>query len=117
MSYSIDLRERAVKYVQDGGLHSKACELFSISRKTLYNWLTREDLAPKTTRTGFKRKLDKEALAKHVQDHPDALLRERAVHFGVRVNSIWVALGVLKIYKKNDTVQGNMLSKQDKLLS
>ena len=104
MSYSIDLRERAVKYVQDGGLQSKACEIFSISRKTLYNWLTKEELAPKKTRSRFQRKLDKEALSKHVQEHPDALLRERAAHFGVRVNSIWVALGVLKISKKKRRV-------------
>jgi hypothetical protein len=36
--------------------------------------------------------LDKAALAAHVRDFPDALLKERAAHFGVHINAIWVAL-------------------------
>lgn len=49
-----------------------------------------------------RRKLCKTALSAHVRDHPDALLRERAEHFGVAHQSIWVALKALKISKKND---------------
>jgi len=113
MSYSIDMRERALKYVFEGGKHAEACKIFGISRKTLYNWLHRESLAPKETRKSFTRKLNKEALVEHVREHPDALLRERAVHFGVRVNSIWVALKKMNISKKNNTLQGEMPSKKD----
>ncbi len=39
-----------------------------------------------------------------VRDFPDALLRERAAHFGVTINAIWVALKKLAITKKNDQI-------------
>ena len=35
-----------------------------------------------------RRKLDREALRAHVRDQPDALLRERVVHFGVHLSVI-----------------------------
>jgi transposase len=113
MSYSYDMRERAVQYVREGGLRKEACRIFSISPKTLYNWLHAEDLRPKE-HGRRKRKLDKEALDRHVQEYPDALLRERAAHFGVRINSIWVALKTLGISKKNDTIRGEKSVIKDK---
>lgn len=103
MTYSYDLRERAISYVQSGGLRKEACRLFKIDSKTLYHWLCREDLTPRPAKTRH-RKLDKEALSQHVRDYPDALLRERAAHFGVHVNAIWVALRQMNIVKKNDTL-------------
>jgi putative transposase len=104
MTYSLDLRERAISYVKQGGSKAEAARVFGINRQTLYNWFEAKDLAPK--RCGpRRRKLDKAALAAHVRAHPDAILRERAAHFGVRVNAIWVALGKLNISKKNDALR------------
>jgi transposase len=105
MSYSVDMRERAVSYVRSGGKQLEACRIFRIGRTTLYYWLRSEDLKPK----GFvprRRKLDKTALAAHVRDYPDALLRERAVHFGVTPVAVWRALKRQNITKKNDAVSG-----------
>lgn len=101
MTYSLDLRERAVQYVRDGGSQSEASRLFGVTTRTLYNWLHRDDLSP-TIVTTRNRKLDKAALAAHVRTFPDALLRERAEHFNVHTNAIWVALGKMNIRKKND---------------
>ncbi len=103
MSYSADLRERVVAYVRDGGSRTKASKLFQVGRTTLYRWLNATDLQPKPARER-RRKLDKAALAAHVRDYPDALLRERAAHFGVRINAIWMALKKLKITKKNHEI-------------
>ena len=103
MSYSVDLRERAVSYVRRGGRPTEAARLFQVGRMTLYRWLGATDLHPKPAKER-RRKLDKSALAAHVRDFPDALLRERAAHFGVGINSIWVALKKLKITKKNDQI-------------
>jgi transposase len=103
MSYSVDLRERVVGYVRGGGGLTEAARLFQVSRTTLYRWLGLPDLRPKPAKTR-QRKLDKAALAAHVRDFPDALLRERAEHFGVTINAIWVALKNLAITKKNDPV-------------
>jgi transposase len=104
MSYSLDLRERVVNYVRNGGSPTEAARLFLVGRATLYRWLGAPDLLPKPAKER-KRKLDKGALAAHVRDFPDALLRDRAAHFGVAINAIWVALKKLGITKKNDQVR------------
>lgn len=101
MSYSIDLRVRVVDYVRNGGLRSEASRLFGVDRKSIYNWLQRDDLSPKSHGSRH-RKLNKQALADHVRDFPDALLRERAAHFNVSVPSLWAALRKMNIVKKND---------------
>jgi len=101
MSYSVDFRQRAVAYVNEGGSKVDASRIFGIERRTLYHWLSAKDLSPRPAKTR-RRKLDKAALAKHVQDYPDMILRERAAHFGVHINAVWVALQKLRISKKND---------------
>jgi transposase len=82
MSYSVDLRERVVSYVRGGGSPTEAARLFRVSRTPLHRWLGAPDLRPKPAKER-RRKLDKAALAAHVRDFPEALLRERAAHFGV----------------------------------
>ncbi len=81
--------------------------MFGVSRPTLYRWLSTSEMEPAPVPRRRNRKLDKAKLAAHVRAHPDALLRERAEHFGVRVNAVWVALRTLNIRKKNDAVRGN----------
>ena len=106
MTYSLDLRERAVGYVRGGGSRADCCRLLNIDRKTLYHWLCAEDLRPKKHGPRV-RKLDKAALAADVRDDPDAFLHERAVRFGVHASSISRALRSLNIRKKNDTLCGD----------
>jgi transposase len=103
MSYSMDLRERTVKFVRDGGSRTEASQLFGVDRKTIYHWLTRADLSP-TPRRIRKGKIDKLKLVSHVQAYPDRLLRERAAEFGVTPSGVWRALTRLRISKKNDAV-------------
>jgi transposase len=103
MCYSLDLRKRAVSYVRQGGGKAEAARLFGVGRRTLYHWLGAEDLTPKA-HGSRKRKLCKAALEAHVRDCPDALLRERAQHFGVSHQSVWSALRSLNIRKKNDEI-------------
>jgi len=99
MTYSIDLRKRVVNFVRSGGTKAQAAKIFSVNRATVYDWLGRADLAPKVH--GPRRgKLNKSDLYQHVMDHPDALLRERAAHFGVHINAIWVALRKMGLRKK-----------------
>lgn len=103
VTYSADLRERAINYVRHGGHRTEAARLFSVSSKTISRWLNAPELQPKKM-MARRRKLDKAALAAHVHDFPDALLRDRAAHFGVAINAIWVALKKLSITKENDEV-------------
>ena len=61
MSYDLDLRKRAVEWVEGGGSISKASLIYKVSRATIYRWMSREDLRP-TKIERRKRKLDWEAL-------------------------------------------------------
>jgi len=99
MTCSIDLRERVASYVEAGGSKAEAARRFGVSRQTVYNWLGRDSLVPKA-HGRRRRKIDKAALARHVREKPDALLRERAEHFGVHVNAIWVAMRSQGFVKK-----------------
>ena len=100
MAYSIDYRRRVIGFVNEGGSKREAARLFKVSRETIYQWLGRGDvLSPRPVQVRH-RKIDKEALSRHVREYPDALLRERAAHFGVHVNAVWTAMGRLRIVKK-----------------
>ncbi len=100
MAYGIDYRRRVIGFVKEGGSKLEAARLFKVHPETVYEWLRRgDDLAPRIAKIR-RRKLDKVALARHVREHSDALLRERAAHFGVRVNTVWVALRKQKLVKK-----------------
>jgi len=97
------MRERAVSFVRDGGQRHEACRLFKIDPKTLYNWLSSSDLRAKSHSLRH-RKVCPRQLAEHVKAYPDALLRERAKHFGVYPNAIAYRLKQLQVSKKNDEV-------------
>ena len=104
MSYSIDLRQRVVAFVQEGGSKAEAARRFQVSLWCIFNWMQRKDLQPCPALRRV-RKLNWQALKAHVQAHPDALLRERAAHFNVHINAIWYALSQMKIsYKKKSQV-------------
>jgi transposase len=46
MAYSLDLRQKVVNYVENGGSITKAAAIFKVGRATIYRWLGREDLRP-----------------------------------------------------------------------
>lgn len=69
MSYSVDMRERAVSYVERENNERKLSRLYKVARSTLYRWLNATDLQPKPAKVR-KRKLDKEDLRAHVRDNP-----------------------------------------------
>lgn len=103
MSYSVDLRERVLSFIARGGNKYEASEVFGISRATIYRWLSRESLVPSPRKTR-QRRIDKTALRAHVQAHPDALLRERAIVFSVTPSGMWRAMQAQGLRKKNDEV-------------
>jgi transposase len=93
-----------VSFVKKGGGMVEAAQRYEVDRKTVYNWVHCEDLQAKP-HGRRRRKLDKAALVAHVKANPDALLRERAEHFGVHVNAVWVAMRAMDLRKKNDTLR------------
>lgn len=103
MSYSEDLRLRALNYVEQGGSIKEACLLFLVSRSSFQRWRLRRkhtgSLKPQG-RTRSPYKLDNERLIHYIEQHPDTYLSEIAAHFNVTIPCISIALKRLKITRK-----------------
>ena len=94
--YSNDLRDRVLSYYDDNHKQEETCELFGISRATLNAWLKlRRDTGSAELRPRPKirrsRKINEEALASYIEEHPDAYLREIAEYFEVSISTAWLA--------------------------
>ena len=101
MAYSTDLRKRVLDFINEGGSKAAAERTFSVSRRTIYNWLEAEDaLAYQKPGPKGPRHIDYDALQQHVADFPDSTLAERAEHFGVSKYGIFYALSKLNITRK-----------------
>lgn len=110
-AYSVDLRERVVAYVVDGGQKGEACRIFQIGQDTVYRWLRqyREtgSVAPRKRGKYTPWKLNEAALQQYLKTHADATLKELAVVFAVSHVAIWKAcrrLGISR--KKNSAIPG-----------
>ena len=93
-AYTLDLRERVVKFVAGGGTRAQAARVFQLGERTVYRYLAaakKNTLAPKTS-WGHWRKLDPAQLQAHVRHQPDATLQELQKVFGVSHNAVWVRL-------------------------
>ena len=96
-AYTLDLRERVVKFIQAGGSKVAAGRRFSLGRSTVYRYLAAvktNSLAPKTS-WGAWRKLDPAKLHAHVKQHPDATLAELQKVFAVSHHAVWTRLNQL----------------------
>lgn len=76
MTYSVDLRKRVVEFVVAGGSKAEASRRYKVSLWCVNDWCKRDNLNP-SPQKGRKRKLDWKSLSQHIQEYPDALLRQR----------------------------------------
>lgn len=93
-AYAVDLRERVIKFVEQGGNKREAARRFRVGRRTVYRYLDankRGSLSPKKS-WGHWRKLDPQKLAQEVRRRPDATLKELQDIFGVSHNAVWIRL-------------------------
>lgn len=100
MSYSKDLRERVIRFVQEGGSKVDAARVFKIGRGTVYLWLTN----PIAKKTGPKAsfKLDWSKVKSRVETSPDVFIKELAAEFNVSNTAIWYALKRLNLPRKKN---------------
>lgn len=103
MSYSIDLRERVVKYRLEGHTIKETCEVFGVGNYAVSKWVKQYketgDLSNKPLNRGFK-KIDPEKLKAYISEHPDAYQKEMAEVFGCSAEAIRKALKRLGITRK-----------------
>ncbi len=107
--YSVDLRERAIAFIDEGGSKVDACRIFKIGHNTIYLWIRqrkdRGTIKPKARGKYKTRLLDDTKLTEYVKKHTDETLVEIAKVFSVSHVAIWKALRRLKItHKKKSSV-------------
>ena len=96
MSYSVDLRERVIAYIEQGGKKVNASILFNVSRPTIDKWVQLKQktgsLKPLPLAPRSWRKINPEFLLSYINESPDKILNEYAEHFNVSNSGIWRSL-------------------------
>ena len=82
-TYSLDLREKALEYLDTVRNRQKIVKSFNISLRTLDRWIHRrsENCLPAKQRKSSPSKIDDQELRLFVREHPDAYLRETGGKF------------------------------------
>jgi transposase len=102
MTYSLDLRKKALKYIENGGTWNSASQTFGVAIRTLAGWLSRKrrnNLSPKARQTGSY-KIDESRLKDFIARNPDAYLREIAEEFKTTIPAVFYACNRSKITLK-----------------
>ncbi|MBL3284312.1 IS630 family transposase domain protein [Rickettsiales endosymbiont of Paramecium tredecaurelia] len=115
-SYSNDLREKVVQYLEAGNSYDQASKLFKISVSAIGRWYRKYKkegnyLAKK--RGGSKRKIDLEALESYVKLNENMTLKKAAQKFGVSIFTISYWLKNLGFRYKKKTFPTWKLAKKD----
>ena len=92
MSYSTDLRERVIRFVNTGGSRRAAALRFGVNHQTVNNWMVKP-LRDKPGPTAPR--LDMAKLAKLRAQRPDALLDEMAAALNVHPSTVYRRLRAL----------------------
>jgi transposase len=102
MTYSYDLRTKALDYIENGGSQAKASQIFGVTTRTLLNWINRkkDGILPPSKRQRDPYKIEDEKLKSYIQEHPDSFLREISEAFKVSIAAVFYACKRLKITLK-----------------
>lgn len=104
MSYSVELRERVLAYIEQGGKKVDASVLFNVCRPTINQWIKLKQetgsLEPPPLAPRSWRKINPDLLLSYINESPDKILDEYADHFKVTNSGIWRALNRNKITRK-----------------
>ena len=107
-AYTLELRERIVDFVNNGGSAVDAAKIFKVGIRTVYRYLSSAQagkLAPRQC-GGSKKRFTSERLEEEVRKKPDATLSELGKALGVSHVAVWHRLRHLSItLKKNAELQ------------
>jgi transposase len=73
MLYSLDLRQKVINFVGNGGMITEAARTFGIGRASIYRWLSRPKLSATKVKSR-RRKLDWKELEKDVKQNPESII-------------------------------------------
>jgi transposase len=106
--YPIELRARALSFLDSGRSRQEVCDVFKISSKTLFNWIklrreTGDFHIKERPKVRSSRKLTAEALSSYLEQNPDSYLKEIGKSFGVSDTAVFKALEKFGITRKKNT--------------
>ena len=73
MLYSLDLRQKVINFVGNGGMITEAARTVGIGRASIYRWLSRPKLSATKVKSR-RRKLDWKELEKDVKQNPESII-------------------------------------------
>lgn len=100
--YSLDLKQKAIAFLQKGNSKRHTARQFGIGEDTLYRWLRLAktgDLKAKK-RTDFPRKVPDHVLRAYVEQHPDHTLKEIGQAVGLHSSKVGKHLTRMNITRK-----------------
>ncbi len=101
MTYSVDFRKKVLSIKKKEELTlSEVSKRFGVGQASVVRWS--KDIEPQRTRHKPTTKMDWEALAQDVNEHPDSYQYERAARFGVSQQGIAYALKKLTLSRKKN---------------
>ncbi len=117
MTYSNDLRTKALDYIEKGGSKEEASQIFGITVRTLFNWIKRKKagyLAPSKRKERTPHKIDSEKLKTYLEERPDAYLREISQFMGAPVTTVFYACKRLKfnLKKRHNSIENETRRKE-----
>ncbi len=102
MRWSLDIRKRVISFVEGGGSKTEAARIFKVGVASVHRWMKPGGLKHKRPGPKGPHKLDRAALRRHVDKHPDLTQAERARHFGVSRHCIWNGLRKAGLSRKEN---------------
>jgi len=101
-AHPVELRERVVRFVKNGGAKVEAAKRFDIGRQTVYRYLAAERegrLAPRPW-GGSRKRFGDDDLRREVKAKPSATLKAYGKALGVSHVAVWLRLRQLAITQK-----------------
>jgi transposase len=115
--YSLDLRERVIKFIKSGNTQVLAASVFALNLSRVNKWYLRyqrEGNCLPRKRLGAKSKLDQEALVNYISSNPDTKLKDLSKKFGLSIWGIYYWLCKLGFsYKKKPLPMWKQARKSD----
>jgi transposase len=119
-SYSVDLRERVLQYLEKNKNRETASLLFQVGIATIYRWISlkkeKGSVEPLRRPYAYKR-IDDQKLIDYVEKNPEHFLSEISQHFNLTPQAIFYALKRLKITRKKSSRSTKKGTKKKELAS
>lgn len=118
MAYSIDYRKRVLEYLEEGHTQAEAQKVFKVGSTTIKEWkklLSETGSLDKRTVDREARVFNSDKLCAYIEEHPQALLKEIAAHFGGSISGANSALARENItFKKPHPPTVNAMRKSER---